>query len=161
MNRHTIDLLYMLVGGVTLVSLVAIIGGFLQCRRERILKHRERIKALEMGRAVPDDSAIGRIKAAFGGSWNQDAGDEGGSPARKCFSTTLWIAFWGFAAASQAGFRSPGVSIAIAGSVGAIGVAGMICGTILALRPPAGYAPRPMSKPVVEADEFDVVSCRG
>lgn len=160
MDRHTIDLLYMLIGGVTLISLVAIVGGFLQCRRERLLGHKERMRALELGQAMPDEPAIARLKVAFGGGSNQSDDEEGRSPARKCFSTTLWIAFWGFLAAGQ-GFHNPAVSIAIAGSVGAIGVAGMIGGTILALRQPAGPAPRPMSKPVVQADEFDVVSCRG
>lgn len=155
------NLLYAVVGGVVLVSLVAIIGGFLQCRRERLLDHRERMKALELGRDVPDNAATARIKAAFGLPQGDDKEDGERSPARKCFSTTLWIAFWGFLAVGQAGAASQGVAIAIAGSVGAVGVAGMICGTILAYRPPAAPTFDPISKPAIETDAFDVVSCRG
>src|SRR5262249_28826690 len=144
-----------------LISLVAIIGGFLQCRRERLLDHQERMKALELGRDVPDNAATARIKAAFGAPWGENKGDGEGSPARKCYSTTLWIGFWGSLAAGQAGAANPAVAIAIAGSVGAVGVAGMICGTILAFRAPASSTPRPITKLAIDADAFDVVSCRG
>jgi hypothetical protein len=161
MDANMTNLLYSLLGGVVLISLVAIIGGFLQCRRERVLDHRERMKALEMGREMPDDEAPARVKAAFGTPSSDDKEDGGGSLARKCFSTTLWVAFWGFLAAGQAGPRNYAVAIAIAGSVGAIGVAGMICGTILAFQTPAGPGSRSTSKPAIDADAFDVVSCRG
>jgi hypothetical protein len=161
MDMNMANLLYAVLGGVVLISLVAIIGGFLQCRRERVLDHRERMKALELGRELPDDAATARIKAAFGVPWGDNKGDGEGSPARKCFSTTLWIAFWGFLAAGQAGAGHHAVAIAIAGSVGAVGVAGMICGTILAFRAPAAPTSRPISKPAIDADAFDVVSCRG
>jgi hypothetical protein len=160
MEANLTNLLYGLLGGIALISLVAIIGGFLQCRRERIFEHRERMKALELGHEMPDDAATARIKAAFGAQPGTDNGDEGGSLARKCFSTTLWVAFWGFIAAAQAGTGNHPVAIAIAGAVGAVGVAGMICGTILAFRTPARPAPGSVSKPVIDADAFDVVSCR-
>jgi hypothetical protein len=159
MDANMTNLLYSLLGGAILISLVAIIGGFLQCRRERIFDHRERMKALELGYEMPDDAATARIKAAFGIQSTNDKGDEGGSLARKCFSTTLWVAFWGFIAAAQAGVGYH--PVAIAGSVGAVGVAGMICGTILAFRTPAAPVSRSISKPAIDADVFDLVSCRG
>ncbi len=163
MDMHSTTLLWALMGGVALISLVAIIGGFLQCRRERILDHRERMKAIEMGFATPDDAITATTGAGCGVGAGATAGEDGKSLARKCLSTSLWIAFWGFMAASQAGTASQGVAIAIAASVGAIGVAGMICGTILALRAPApvGAMTRSTRKPYIEADAYDVVSCRG
>ena len=62
-------------GFVFLISLVAIVGGLLQARRERTLNHAERMKALELGRELPDDVATARIKAAFGQS---SAPEDGG-----------------------------------------------------------------------------------
>src|SRR5258708_7259157 len=114
-----------LFGGLIVVGLVAIIGGFLHARRTRLLTHQERMKALELGRAMPDDAATARIRAAFGSG--SDDGDEkaGGSLARKCFSTALWVGFWGFLAASQGGSINPAIAIAIAASAGAVGVAAM------------------------------------
>ena len=55
---------------------------------------------------------------------------------RKCFSTALWVAFWGFAAAAGLGGAdvNAGVAYAIASSAGAIGVTAIICGTVLAAR---------------------------
>ncbi len=140
------NLMFLVFGGAVLIALVAIVGGFLHTRRERMLTHQERMKALELGREMPDDAAAAQIRAAFGvASGGGERGDGEGSLAGKCFSTTVWVAFWGFLAASGAVghvTRSEGagtqiVAIAIAAAVGAIGVAGMICGTILALRAPA------------------------
>jgi hypothetical protein len=148
-----------LIGGVTLVGLVATIGGFLHHRRERLLMHQERMKALELGRELPDDAATARIKATFGVESSDKT--KGRSLASKCFSTALWIAFWAFLAASQAGWSNTGVAVAIAGSAGAIGVTAMICGTILALRGPSGNDQGPAIKSAIESDAFDVVSRRG
>ena len=132
-------LLAMLLGGAVLVALVAIVGGFLHARRERLLTHAERMKALELGRDLPDDAATARIKAVLDSS---DEADETGDAPEKSiavqvFTTTGWVsgcgllfAFW---ASNPAG---SGVSYAIAASAGAIGVTGMICGTILAARAP-------------------------
>ena len=161
MDATTTTLVYSLFGGTFLIALVAIVGGFLHYRRERLLSHQERMKALDLGREMPDDVSTARIKAAFGTLSSGHAEDESGSLARKCFSTALWVAFWGFLAASQGGWVNHAIAIAVAASVGAIGVTAMICGTILAFRPPAETTPRPVSKPAVEADALDVVSCRG
>jgi hypothetical protein len=156
-----------------LIGLVSIIGGFLQSRRERLLTHQERMKALELGRAVPDDERTRRQKAALGiASSDQEAvatapsGDERENKdlARKCFSTAFWVGFWGFlAAGGQGGAQRPevAIAIAIAASAGAIGVTAMICGTVLALRTPSERAPMAVSKPVIDRDAFEVVSHHG
>ena len=39
-------------GMLGLIALVAIVGGFLHYRRERLLTHAERMKALELGRTL-------------------------------------------------------------------------------------------------------------
>jgi hypothetical protein len=148
-----------LFGGLTLLGLVGTIGGFLHYRRERLLTHQERMKALELGHDLPDDPVTARIKATFGAS--SKGGDGNGSLARKCYSTALWVAFWGFIAASQGGWGHAGISVAIAGSVGAIGVTAIICGTILAVRERSGSEPVTVAKPLFESDAFDVVSHRG
>ncbi|MFI5458829.1 MAG: hypothetical protein ACHRXM_25655 [Isosphaerales bacterium] len=152
MNPDTTNVIYSLLGGTFLIALVAIIGGFLHYRRERYLSHQERMKALDLGREMPDHAATARIKAAFGTLSGGDKEEESGSLSRKCYSTALWVAFWGFLAASQGGWVNHAIAIAIASSAGAIGVTGMICGTILAVRSPAEAAHRPVSKPAIEAD---------
>ncbi len=150
-------------GFVFLISLVPIVGGLLHARRERTLVHAERMKALELGRELPDEAATARIKAAFGKSSASDESGGGEPLAAKCFSTALWVAFWGFAAAAGLGGSqaSAGVAYAIAASAGAIGVTAMICGAILGGRAPVAARPGRSSKPRIEDDAFDVVSCRG
>jgi hypothetical protein len=147
-----------LIGGAAVISLVAIFGGFMQVRRERMLTHAERMKALELGRSMPDDAATARIRAAFG---KLTGSDEDASPSRKCFSTAIWVAFWGFMAAASGAAASTGVALGIAASVGAIGVTAIICGTVLAAKESATAPPIGSSKPRIEEDAFDVVSSRG
>jgi len=161
MGEHTSELVFSVLGFTFVIALVAIVGGFLHYRRERLLSHKERMKALDLGREMPDDAATARIKAAFGtlASGNETGASE--SLARKCFSTALWVAFWGFLAASQGGWMNHAIAIAIASSVGVIGITAMICGTTLAIKSPADGAHRPVSKPATEADALDVVSRRG
>jgi hypothetical protein len=126
-----------IVSGVILVSLIAIIGGFLHSRRERLLMHAERMKALELGRELPDDPATIRMKGIFQAEQSEEPASEPKSPgepkslASSCFSTTVTVCCTGFIFAwLGSGFQ--GVAIAIAAATGAIGVTGMICGTILA-----------------------------
>ena len=147
-----------------LLSVIPIVGGLIYAHRERLLTHAERMKALELGAELPDRAATARIKAAFGQSTGDD--DGGNEPlARRCFSTAVWVAFWGFAAAAGLGGAdvNAGVAYAIAASAGAIGVTAVICGTHLALRPAAGpHGSGIRAKPTNnDADAFDVVSCRG
>ncbi len=166
-------LLGLTIGAGVIVALVAIVGGFLQVRRERMLTHQERLKALELGREIPDDAATARMKVAWGitsSGEKTDSSDnsEGtsGALSRKCFSTAVWVAFWGFFAASQSGVtgHSPSavaVAIAIGASAGAIGVTAVICGTILAMRTPPARAWSAPGKTLTESDALDVVSRRG
>ena len=118
------------IAALCLMGLIAILGGFLHYRRERLLTHAERMKALEMGQGLPDDSATARLKVVYDGE--RSSGDSK-SLAVQCYTTTGWVAGLGlmFAAGSWA---NPGVAYAIAAGAGAIGVTGMICGTILAAK---------------------------
>ena len=142
-----------LLGGMVLIILVAILGGFLHSRRERLLAHAERMKALEMGLDMPDDAATARIKAVYGvAEKSESASGEPKSLAVQCFSQTGYICGAGFFFAMVAG-SSHGVAYAMAAATGAIGVTGMICGTILASREPAhdrfasGVASKPRFDP--------------
>ncbi len=149
------------VGFVLLVSLSAIFTEFIKARRERTLLHAERMKALELGRPLPESSRTAQIKAALGIPSAQEVQRE--SPAGRCFSTAFWVAFWGFiAAAGNGAVLNSGVSIAIAAATGAIGVTAVICGTILTAQTPAHYADHStLAKPVAEEDAYDVVASRG
>ena len=149
---------------VFLLTIIPIVGGFMYARRGLLLTHAERMKALELGAELPDHAAAARIRAAL---VPPPANDDGRpeSLARKCFSTALWVAFWGFAAAAGLGGAdvSAGVAYAIASSAGAIGVTAIICGTVLASRrePAAHDAINHAKLATEDADAFDVVSCRG
>ena len=160
METSTTTIILAIGAWMTLLGLVAIVGGLLHYRRERLLTHQERMKALELGRELPDDAATARIKAAFGDDKSDDKA-ESRSLARTCFSTALWVGFWGFLAASQGGWANTGIAIAIAGSAGAIGVTAMICGAILGMRESPASPTAVAAKSVVESDAFDVVSSRG
>jgi hypothetical protein len=147
MNFDPEDLLLAgLIGGTILVSLVAILGGFAHYRRERLLTHQERMKALELGREVPEDPAITRARVAAAQIEDaSDAGNEEKSYAGKCFSTAGHACFWGFlfaiGAAAKEGGNAPGAAYAIAAAAGAVGVTGLICGTVLASRTTASAEP--------------------
>jgi hypothetical protein len=159
----TNDTIAIVFGFVFLVSIVPIIGGLMYARRERLLTHAERMRALELGAQLPDEAAIARVRASSGQSASANDGDEG-SLVRKCYSTAVWVAFWGFAAAAGLGGAavSAGVAYAIAASAGAIGVTSVICGTILASRASVTSLANGYGKSTTDdVDAFDVVSCRG
>jgi hypothetical protein len=149
---------------VFLLAVIPIVGGLMYARRERLLTHAERIKALELGAAFPDEAATARLKAAMGQATAETEGSRE-SLASKCFSTAVWVAFWGFAAAAGLGGAavSAGVAYAIAASAGAIGVTAIICGTFLArsVGLAAHDATDHAKHQTNDADAFDVVSCRG
>jgi hypothetical protein len=134
----------LLLGGGTLIGLIAVVGGFLYARRERLLTHAERMKALELGREAPD-AATRRGQTGPG---------EGKSHAARCFAATGNACFWGFlfavGAAAKEGGNAPGAAYAIAAAAGAVGVTGLICGTVLASKAPA--APGPPGKPRLDPD---------
>ena len=160
--NSTESLVAIVLGNVVLISLVAIIGGFLHHRRERLLKHAERMKALELGRELPEDRSAAQTKAVFNtfSSGSESAAESSESLPRKLISTAFWVAFWGFAFAAQGGFFNQGIAIAIAVAAGAIGVAAIVCGTVLASRAPVSSSAAAF-KPKIEDDAFDVVSSRG
>jgi hypothetical protein len=140
-----------------LVALVAIVGGFLHYRRERLLTHAERMKALELGRDLPEDVATARIKAVLSSSDEDDeAPEKEKSIAVQVYTTTGWVSGCGllFATWASENRGGPGVAYAIAASAGAIGITGMICGTILASRAPAPVPEPlpPLNKPRLDPD---------
>jgi hypothetical protein len=151
-----------LFGSMTLLGLAAIVGGLLHSRRERLLTHQERMKALELGRELPDDAPIARLKKVLDARWGSDKSD-GRSMARRCFSTALWVPFWGFVFASQGVWVNTGLAaaIVIVCSAGAIAVTAIICGTILAVHERSTSSQLADAKPLIESDAFDVVSSRG
>ena len=170
----------LVIGAGVLIALVALVGGFAHTRRERLLTHQERMKALELGRDIPDDAATARMKVAWGADSAAEKADSRGQKAdartsneitsgtlsRKCISTAVWVAFWGFLFAGQNNVTNStpsamAVSIAIAASAGAIGVTAVICGTILAMRTPAAGTQTRSLKKEFESDALDVVSRRG
>lgn len=163
MDGHWYAILGICLGFVFLISIVPIIGGIWHSRREQTFVHAERIKALELGRDLPDDVATARIRAAFGKPEVSDERGDGESLSAKCFSTAFWVAFWGFGSAAGLGGSqtSVGVAYAIAASAGAIGVTAMICGAVLGARTPAEAPRYRSSKQRIEDDALDVVSCRG
>ncbi len=129
-----------LIVGVVVICLVPIIGGFLHYRRERWLTHTERMKALELGRDLPDDAATARIKAVYGASDKPEEASSGEiSLAAKCYhDDRLDVAGGGLLFAWLSGMMgAASVAYAIAAATGAIGVTGMICGTILATKTPS------------------------
>jgi len=132
-------LLAWLIAGVVVICLVPIIGGFLHHRRERLLTHTERMKALELGRDLPEDTATARLKAVYGTSDKTEEASSGEKPpAAQCYAATAQIAGGGLLFAWLSGMmNAASVAYAIAAASGAIGVTGMICGTILASKTPS------------------------
>jgi hypothetical protein len=128
------------------VVLVPVILGFRQERRKRELEHTERIKALELGRILPTDESwwtLPRISVAIGV----------GVPAAVFFCA-------GQASASLADPEPAWVA------AGLVGVAAVLSGSILAgrhclRREELTRAPGYDVKPLIDADEYDVVSRRG
>ena len=137
------------IGGGTLLALIGSIGGFLHYRRERLLMHTERMKALELGRELPDDAETARIKAASQAKQARQAGrveTVEKSLATQCYSTTGYICGSGFVFAWLAG-SNQAVAVALAAATGAVGVAGMICGTVLAAKSTESTGMIPQAKP--------------
>lgn len=144
-----------IIAGV-LLALMIVVGlpvvlSMRHARRERELEHAERMKSLELGRPLPGEKA-----------------ELASAPMNKCLGIAIWVPLGalGIAMAATANpmtaaTSSEGIWLA----AGAVGVAGVICGTILALRIPprdAGSEPAARAeKPSYDADALDVVSSRG
>ncbi len=140
-------LLVFIFGLPLLLVFFLMIGCFFYYRRERSLTHAERMKALEMGQPLPDDPETAKIKAKAARTLamkpaEMPSGEK--SLANQCYATTGYICGGGFFFAFVVGGPA---AYALAAATGAIGVTGMICGTILATREVKSEPPRVYSKP--------------
>jgi hypothetical protein len=144
--------------GVVLGLLVAVglpvVLGTRNTARQRELEHAERLKALELGRPWPGGDAANcdwyKHKGVLIGVWVPLG--------------ALGIAL--AATADKGGSGNATVDMVTWIAAGTVGVAGVLCGTILAaLRSPsAGVSTRPFhasTKPSFEEDAVDTVSRRG
>lgn len=115
---------------------------FKHAAKLRDLEHAERMRALELGRFNPADeswSVNGRIGAGIGA----------GVPIVALITAMV--------ATLEGGFHEE-----IWMSSGMVGVAGVICGTVLAAQARSAAAKdQSAAKPVYEPDAFDVVGSRG
>jgi hypothetical protein len=147
-NVAMIDPMLIPFAGIALpVVLVPVILGIRYARVEREMEHRERIRAMELGRTLPCDEGwwtLPRIAVAI----------SGGVPA------SVFFCAW---QASNA-LEDPKVAWIAAGIVG---LGAVVCGSALAglhyLRqaPSAGRPDDPYAKAPFDADAFDVAGSRG
>jgi len=136
---------------VMLVVAIPIHYAVMHARRERELEHAERMKALELGRPFPGPEVEAR--------W---------SPAWVAVAIGAGVPIASFL---LAGLATPEVHNEIAYAIwpaaGAVGVAGVICGTVLAARLPAsgrpsrGFEAADAKSAVCDPDAIDVVGRRG
>ena len=131
------------------IILVPVVLGLRHAKLERELEHKERMKALELGRTLPRDESWwspSRISVAFG----------------VVLPIGVFFCAW-IASIDPKGSTSP-VPIWI--SAGIVGLAGVVCGAILAYRQLDNASGRRIEnemahKPEIDADYFDVVGTRG
>jgi len=125
------------------VVLVPAVMGMKHARRERELEHAERMRALELGRTLPQDE-----------SW--------WSPARLGLAIGLTVPIGVFFCAAVATLLDDfHDTIWVASAI--VGVAGVVCGSRLAGRQSAsqGYVGTDFAKPSVDEDAYDVAGMRG
>jgi hypothetical protein len=145
------------IGGIILISVICSIGGFLHYRRERLLMHAERMNALELGRDMPDDPATARLKATYQAEQAEKPEEPSStpgapkSPASQCYSTTTSVCCTGFVFAWLSG-TNLAVAVAIASATGAVGVTGLICGTVLASKSTEPSRMVAHSKPIFDPE---------
>jgi hypothetical protein len=132
-----------------IVVALPVVLGMRQAARDREFEHAERLKALELGRPLPGDPATD------------------GSTRRGDNGIGVWVPLGALAialAATRGSDNSP-AAVATWVAAGTVGVAGVICGSILALRAPSPGDPAPRNlvpiKPPSEEDAVDTVSRRG
>src|SRR5262249_18571092 len=142
------------------IGFMSVIGGLLYARRNRILEHAERMKAIEMGRPWPLDKATMDAAAVA-----QAAAAEH-SPERMGHTLAVKVPLGALGIALAASFflgRSVDELAWIA--AGAVGVSGVVCGTLLTRHQitarESAQATAYEPKPAVDPDAFDVVSRRG
>jgi hypothetical protein len=146
------EVMALLFGGMLLLVFFLMIGAFLQQRRERLLTHAERMKSLELGMPLPDDPETAKIKAktavelAEASSSPSSPSNGPKSLAYQCYTTTGWVCGLGFLFAAGVGTQGP-VAYFVASGAAAVGVTGMICGTILASKEMTFNPPSTLPKP--------------
>jgi hypothetical protein len=119
-------------------GLLGAVLSYLYYRRCRLLTHAERMKALEMGRELPDDSTVAQLRAVMGTTARRDNANPelitSGALAKRCFSVALWVPL-GAIVATQAFSRfHGGAEATLWTAVALITSASLICGTVLATR---------------------------
>ncbi len=152
-----LGLAFVFFAGLMVWGLVAAIDA----RREKLRFQAARLRALELGQPFPEETPKPTPAEVIAAATVPE--DSLAGMAKTCYSSIVWVAFWGFLFASQSGSVKgalAGVSIAIAVSTGAICVACAICGTILASRSPKATASLG-EKLVGDPDVFDVAGMRG
>src|SRR4051812_16053418 len=104
MNSDDIGL-GLFLGSLMFIGFVAMIGGFLYARRERLLTHAERMKALELGQPLPEDPGTSRAREVAKAAAPIETPEVHPqmAMAHKCFGSIAWVAFWGFAFAALSG----------------------------------------------------------
>ena len=131
------------IGGLSIGTL-AIILGIRHDRRKREMEHVERMKALELGRTLPQDEpwlSPAKLAALIGGVVPLGAFVSVGTATTSSgFHEEMWLAA-----------SSVGVTAVIAGSFVAV----------LSSRSRKTSGPVGVVKPYVEEDAYDVVSSRG
>jgi hypothetical protein len=154
MSPGDLTLAGIIAGAVVLVVMICVglpvVLSMRQAARNREFEHAERLKALELGRPMPGDRAT---EVATRNTHN---------------GIVLWVPLGALGIALGA-MNSTGDStaavIAIWAAAGAVGVTGVICGTILAMRAPSPEVPAPRhlfsTKAPTEDDAVDTVSRRG
>ena len=162
MDSGTIGL-GLFLGSLMFIGFVAMIGGFLHARKERLLTHAERMKALELGQPLPEDPGTSRAREVARASASIEGPEVNPqmAMARKCFGSIIWVSFWSFAISASASTLSTQVAMALAISTAVIGVTLAICGTILASKVPAPSTYVPSYKFQTDPDAYDVAGRRG
>jgi hypothetical protein len=143
--------------GLLLVVVLPVVLGLRHSAKRQELKHAERMKSLELGRPW-----TGEMPASAVASEDSNGPENpGGKIGVTVPLGALGIAF--VATVSQP--PSTAATIAIWSAAGVVGVAGVICGTILTLRMRPSDAHKPAqltaAKPPAEEEALDLIGRRG
>jgi hypothetical protein len=171
-TMHPTDIfMYSFASVLMVLSLIAMFMTFAYYRRSRMLTHTERLKAMELGRELPEDAGVARLKAVFAGNHVDDEGEPTGEDAlaHRCFKVAFWVPLAAFGATQASDHFRHGVELAVWGAVAVITATSLICGTILALKSPGRSARQPAPTPLnghakhleQDPDAYDVASRRG
>jgi hypothetical protein len=144
---------FAIVTGLMIVIGLPVWLGLRHARFERELGHAEKMRAMELGIASPEE-------AAGGSSWK---------PTDICMGVGVWVPITVFGGALAAHFFGPAAPEVWAAAAG-VGATGIICGTILMCRLPASAFHNPPRVPVppslarkaaLDPDAYDTAGQRG